>query len=216
MSSTISKDGLQLFQLYLGLTPSVTNTKDIDYVIFIAIDFKNKDNFKYGSSQKLNSQVGVAILDTQNLVSSPRTTISTSNFVTGFPSYCDRCTKRFHFGGTVTICQKDMCQNFETLISPKRNNVLVGHDFPNDLKILEFLKFDLCSSIIGIWDTQRIAAERRPHAPAKLRDILKQLRCPFDRLHNASDDVHFTLRALFLFATKIYPHGVVANSDIQN
>ena len=36
-----------------------------------------------------------------------------------------------------------MSQNLETLISRKRNNVLVGRDFPKDLKSLEYLEFDL-------------------------------------------------------------------------
>ena len=107
MTSTTSKNGLQLLQLYLRLTPTVTNTKDIDDVVFIAIDFENKDNFRYNSSQDPNCQVGVAILDTQNLVSSLRTSIFTFNFVTG----SSRCTKRFLSGETVTIRQKDVSKS---------------------------------------------------------------------------------------------------------
>lgn len=155
----------------------------------------------------------VAILDTKSLVSSPLTAISTFNFVTGSPSYCARNTKKFLFSETVTIPRQGISQNLEALISRTRNNVLVGHDFKHDLNVLQFLNFDLHSSIIGILDIQKIAAEIIPDVPAKLK-ILEGLRCPFKGLHNAGNDAYFTLRALLFFAIKSYSSGVVTNDHL--
>ena len=209
----MSKNDLQLLQMSIGFVPALTNSKDFDDVVFIAIDFENLRNIRQDSSQNLNAQVGVAILDTKTFVSSPQTAISTFNFVIGSPSYCLKTTKKFLFGRTVTIYRKDINQNIEALISRTRNNVLIGHGFENDLSILRFLKFDLHSSIVGIIDLQKIAAEIMPSVSVRLRHILEELLCPSEGLHNAGNDAYFTLRALLLLAIKSYPNRTAANND---
>lgn len=204
---------LQLLQLSLGFVPALTNSKDFDDVVLIAIDFENLRNIRKDSSQNLNCQAGVAILDTKSMVSSPQTAISAFNFVIGSPSYCRNTTKKFLFGETVTIHRKDINPNIEALISRARNNVLIGHGFENDLSILRFLKFDLHSSIVGIIDLQKIAAEIMPSVSVRLGHILEELLCPFEGLHNAGNDAYFTLRALLLLAIKSYPNRIAANND---
>lgn len=40
-----------------------------------------------------------------------------------------------------------------------------------------------------------------------LGNLLAQLQCPFDRLHNAGNDAHFTLRAALLMASRGLSHS---------
>ena len=83
----------------------------------------------------------------KNLVSSPRTAISTFNFLTGSPFYCAGNTKKFLFGEKSHDTSKEyISQILEALISRTGNNVVVGHD-----------------TIIGILNVQKIAAETIPH-----------------------------------------------------
>ncbi|KAL9609445.1 MAG: hypothetical protein Q9167_005800 [Letrouitia subvulpina] len=199
-----------------GFIPAFIGSKNINDVVFIAIDFEYLENVKQDPSQNLDTQVGVAILDTQNFVSSPRNAICTFNFVIGSPSYCAKNTRKFLFGKTVTIHRKDISQKLEALISRTRNNILVGQDFINDLRILQFLQFNLYSSIVGILDLQKVAAEIMPGVPLKLYNILEELSCPYGGLHNAGNDAYFTLRALLLLAIKSYPSSIAANNDHQS
>jgi len=81
---TISNNGLQLLQDFLGLTPHPSISDELRDVIFVAIDIENLGNIKQDSAQKLDSQVGIAILDTRILASSqPEKTILTCSFATG-------------------------------------------------------------------------------------------------------------------------------------
>jgi hypothetical protein len=73
-------------------------------VIFVAIDFENLGVIKQDSAQNLNSQVGIAILDTRILAfSQPEKTILTYSFATGSPRYCTATMKNFLFGKTTMI-----------------------------------------------------------------------------------------------------------------
>lgn len=112
---TISDNGLQLLQESLGLKP--LESQVVDKPVFITIDLEYLSNRKQDSSQNPNSQVGVAILDSRDLISSPpQTAISTYNFVTGSPSYCAAATKKYLFDKTITIHQRDILFNLESLI----------------------------------------------------------------------------------------------------
>ena len=205
---TISKNGLQLLQQCLGLEPS--ESQGLDKPVFISIDLEYLSNFKQDASQNLNSQVGVAILDSRDLISSPpRTAISKYNFVTGSPSYCAATAKKFLFGKTITIHQRDILSNLEPLVPRTRNIILVGHDIRNDLRVLQLLGFDLHTSIGGILDLGRIVSKILPNIPIALSNILSELRCPFQYLHTAGNDAYFTLRALLLLAIRDYPEEEV-------
>lgn len=210
---TISDNGLQLLQESLGLGPSESH--DLDKPIFVTIDLEYLSNLKQDSSQNLNSQVGVAILDIRDLVSSPpQTAISTYNFVTGSPSYCAATTKKYLFGKTTAIHQRNILSNLESLVPRSRNIILVGHDIRNDLQVLQLLDFNLHTSIGGILDVGRIASKRLPNIPIRLSSILSELRCPFQNLHTAGNDAYFTLRVLLLLAIRDYPEEEV-NSNHQ-
>ena len=204
---------LQSLQKHLGLINPPTDPY-INDVVFIAVDFEYTDNFSPGNRR---CQAGVAILDTRDLVSPFQTpSISTFNFEIGSTSYHNRCNNEFLFGKTVKIQKEDICHNLEALISRQRNNVLVGHAIQNELKILKILNFDLDLSIIGILDTQRLALQTRSDSPGRLRDLLRDLQCPYRHLHNAGNDAHFTLRALLLLAVRSYSDiNIVDNNAIR-
>lgn len=206
----ISKNGLQLLQQSLGLKPS--ESRGSDEIVFVAIDFEYLSNFEQDISQNLNSRVGIAILDTRDLISSPpQTAMSTYNFVTGSPSYCAATTKKYLFGETISIHQRDILFNLESLIPRTRNIVLLGHDVANDLKILQLLHFDLHTSIVGTLDTGRIVSTvlSLPNIPHTLSSILSELGCPFQNLHVAGNDAYFTLRVFLLLAIRSYTNEVV-------
>jgi DNA polymerase III epsilon subunit-like protein len=61
--------------------------------------------------------------------------------------------------------------------------------------------WNLLKSVINILDTFRIARELEVPA-SSLQDLLKVFQCPFDKLHCAGNDAHFTLRLLLLLAVK--------------
>ncbi len=205
---TISNNGLQLLQESLGLKPS--ESQFLDKPVFIAIDLEYLSNLKQDSSQNLNSQVGIAILDSRNLISSPpRTAISTYNFVTGSPSYCAATTRNYLFSKTIIIQQRDILSNLESLVPRTRNIILVGHDIRNDLQVLQLLDFNLHTSIRGILDLGKIASKLLPNIRITLSSILTELRCPFQNLHTAGNDAYFTLQALLLLAIRDCPEEKV-------
>ena len=143
--------------------------------------------------------------------SPPEDTISTYNFVTGSPSYCAAATKKFLFGKTITIHQRGILSNLESLIPRTRNIVLVGHGMGPDLKVLEFLQFDQRTSIVGILDTGKIASAvlTLPNIVSALSSIPSELQCPFQNLHVAGNDAYFTLRVLLSLAIRSYTGEVV-------
>ena len=109
-----------------------------------------------------------------------------------------------------------MRPNLEALVLRTRKNVLVGHDFRHDLNVLQVLKFDLNTSISGILDTQKIAAEMIPGVPLRLYNILEELRSPFRNLHNAGNDAYFTLQALVLLGIRSCSSGTLIRNDYQD
>ena len=192
---------LQLLQKYLGLTDLPIDSQ-INDVVFTAVDFEDIMNcFR----KRGKCQAGIAILDTRDFVSQVQTPgISTFNFVVGPAPYYKCCNRRFLFGKTLKIENKDIRQNLEALISRRRNNILVGHGTGRDLKILKHLSFELESSIVDILDTQKLAAQMLPNPRARLCEILTDLQCPFQCLRNAGNDANFTMRPLLLLEIRTY------------
>ncbi|CAD6564924.1 MAG: hypothetical protein ASARMPREDX12_004504 [Alectoria sarmentosa] len=173
---TASNSGLQLLQAFLGLTLEPSGSRVVDEVVFVAIDFEYLQNFEhYSRHQELNSQIGIAVLDSRILISSPpRGAISTCNFVTGSP-YCAATIRKFLFGETSTIYQQDILSTLGSLIPRRRNIVLVGHGFWHDLRVLKLLNFDLHTSIVGILDTGKIVSKMFPNVSITLGSILKAI-----------------------------------------
>jgi len=217
LAHTKVDSGLQLLRACLGLTSALPSNEHFNNVVLAAIDFENLEYMKQDHIQDLDSQVGVAILDPKDLTSSPsQATISPVNFVTGSPSYCAATSGKFVFGKTVAKSQRDVLSNLEALALRTRKIVLVGHDLNNELNVLQFLKFDLSTSILGTLDTQRIAAEMIPGVTLKLCNILEELQSPFRALYNAGNDAYFTLQALLLLRIRSYSSEILLPNDHQD
>lgn len=187
-------------QHVLGLATE-SNSSGLEDAVIIAIDFENINNIKEDLSFNLDCQAGFAILDTRSL-RSPHPAISTHNFATGSSRYCAQASKTFLFGRSITTSQKEILENIKFLFPPSRSFVLVGHDIRHDLRALEALGADFQDHIIGVLDTSWIAHEVLPFYAGSLGDLLAELECPFDKLHCAGNDAHFTLRALLLLVVK--------------
>ncbi len=89
-----AKAGSRPLQELFGLT-----TRSVYNVVFIAIDFENIANIQKDLSQNLDSEVGIAVLDTGDFHSmSSAKLISIYNFALGCSDYQERARKKFLFG----------------------------------------------------------------------------------------------------------------------
>lgn len=185
-------------QQLLGLT-----TSSVCNIVFIAIDFENIANIQRDLSQNLDSEVGLAILDTRDFDSVPSTKlISTYNFASGSSDYQERARKKFLFGESIAIIQNNMLKSVKSLVPPDRQVVFVGHDIQHDLRALDLLDFDFSTFNITTLDTQSVFAEVISHESLTLRRLLLTLGCPFTKLHCGGNDANFTLKALLLLAVR--------------
>lgn len=206
----ISKNGLLLLQQLLGLKP--LDSRGSDEIVFLSIDFEHLSNLKQDLSQNLNSQVGISILDTRHLLSSPpQDTISTYSFVTDRLLIVPLPRRNFCLVRRIRYISKISFSNLESLVPRTRNTVLIGHDVANDLEVLQLLHFDLHTSIVGILDTGKIvsAVLALPNMTHSLSTVLSELQCSFQNLHVAGNDAYFTLRVFLLLAIRSYPDEVV-------
>ncbi|KAF3183300.1 hypothetical protein TWF788_005690 [Orbilia oligospora] len=174
----------------LGLTKSshsalYENTRDD---LLITIDCENGFEFtkQDHALAKVNSQLGLAILDPKDLSNS--TSVST----------------RFIFGESYNLFtrKKDLAEKIDSIIPDSRNVILIGHGRRQDLKAFSSLNAKFLQ--YPFFDTQIIARNVLPvidenkKTNESLRDLLTCFNCPFDRLHCAGNDANFTLRLLLL------------------
>ena len=169
--------------------------------VFLAIDFEKLDNITKDSDLNAENQVGLAIFDPKNLNSSvlnPNRLIPTFNFASGSLKYCSTVSRKFLFGISKTIKREEMLTSINSLIPSASSIILVGHHIATDLQALRALDFDF-RPVIAVLDTLRIGHEVLQQT-GSLRDLLIKLECPFNMLHCAGNDAHFTLRVLLLLA----------------
>jgi len=156
----INKKGAQSLRECLGLPDDQSKNLSFKDVGLIAIGFESIVNLKGDVLMNLNSQVGIAVLDTKNFYFlGPQAAIRTHSFCTGAMSYCDKVSKKFLFGKSLSIRRKDMLKAIESLIPRSRNVVFVGHDIRNDLHALRLLDSEYPTLIVGILDTFNLARE---------------------------------------------------------
>lgn len=188
-----------------GLSRDSSRSSSLSDIVIIAIDFENIGSTESGFTQKENCQVGLAILDTKDLRKvSLSSLISTYSFATGSPSYLTKASNKFLFGESITIHPSDMVDHIESVIPQARDVVFVGHGTLNDLQALHALGFKFRAVLSGILDTFRVANEVFGFWAGSLGDLLGLLGCPYNSLHCAGNDAHFTLRALLLLAARGY------------
>ena len=206
---TVASDGLRLAREYLELPfpdspPGSTRDPSVP-VVFVSIDFENTSQF-VDSGPSVPIQLGVATLDTQDFPTlDPKDIISTFNFATGPPQsqYFKSAATKFLFGKTTQISYSDIVPKIKSYIPEARPTILIGHDIANDLRVLQYLHFDLPKSVIGIIDTMAVTSEVfSSKLRWSLRTVLEELQCTYDNLHSAGNDAHFTLRCLLLLVSK--------------
>lgn len=196
----ISRNNLQALLWVLGLSTPLPRCESV----LVGIDFENISNIKDDPVGR-DYQVGLAVLDLKHLASSatpPQKLISTYNFVTGSSKYCQKAKRKYLFGETLIVSHANMLANIQNCIPQKQYVYFVGHDIRHDLHALYKLKFKFEGSVFGVFDTMKIAGEVLPYFSLSLLELLLELGCPFDRLHNGGNDANFTLRALLLLAVR--------------
>lgn len=104
----IAKDGLQIALQILGLSDEPHSSYHDP--VLIAIDFEGISYIGKVSTRELDTQVGLAILDTRDVITLPRNkTISTYNFVTDSREYYHRARLKFLFGKPTHILTHKIC-----------------------------------------------------------------------------------------------------------
>lgn len=202
--TVVAKDGLAVLLVALGLSDRADAASRLDDPVLVAIDFENTTAF-LPESEISETQVGLAIMDTRalKLSVSPEHAISSHNFVSGPKRYQRKAISRFLFGSPKSTIKAQILSKIEESLPKGRNILLVGHGIRNELRILKGLGFDFQGlGISGCLDTFRITSEVLPYFALTLGELLKELDCPHDKLHNAGNDATFTLRALLLLAVR--------------
>lgn len=115
-------------------------------VVFVFTDFENMGQF-VTSDPNIPIQLGVANLDIQDFWFAvyPKDIISISNFA-------------FLFGDTAQISSTDIVPKIEACIPETRPMILIGHDVANELRVLQYLDFDLPKPVVAIIGTTAIAS----------------------------------------------------------
>jgi hypothetical protein len=173
--------------------------------IIVAIDFEGTQHILADKSLNRGVQVGLAILDTRDLTYPSTTTnncISIYNFVAGSAACHKKAKRQFLLGTTVRIALEDMRAAIEACMPRYRNIILVGYDVNNKLIALRNLHFDFQQLPMDVIDAQWVAKKVDGFPSLQLRRVLQELDCPYERLHCAGNDAHFTLRALLLLAAR--------------
>ncbi|ROW17571.1 hypothetical protein VPNG_00779 [Cytospora leucostoma] len=220
-------------QRYMGLrekvSPSAEKLTIIDVneaapflnegeVVFICVDVET-----YEKSPGLVTELGFAILDTQDLVGVPPgegaqnwfklirahhlrikeySYMKNTEFVMG-------CPDSFVFGTSEFVPIDKVLKAIEEIMSPKsptgelRKVVLVGHDVNQDIALLDSIDFDVYEmrNLLEVVDNQKLHQHRhRFYNGQGLSAVLAGLDIAYMYLHNAGNDAVYTLQSLLRLA----------------
>lgn len=153
--------------------------------------------------------IGISLLDTRELQASiqdadfPGGLIDSYQFTVGSSKYCQRASRKFMFGRSEAL---DICRirpRLQQLIGG-RPFALVLHGSSSDMKMLRNLDVDPATlGCVYVFDTNKVAQwVLQLHYRLGLEKLLERLEIPFDDLHAAGNDAHFSLRALLMLACK--------------
>ncbi|KAK6496756.1 hypothetical protein TWF481_001744 [Arthrobotrys musiformis] len=217
---------IRTLQAVLGLLDPLFFKSEIQDAVFITIDFENGDRIISNESlETINSQIGVAVLNTKEFFSSSLESddgydsdndIRSYNFSTGTEQSRYKASRRFLFGTSVSVNKENKYEilkyRMQLMIQSETKNIfLVGHDLTSDLRAFLNLYpgFEKKYPRYKILDTQRIAGDILPrlypglsqsNKNYSLRRVLTFFNCPFKQLHCAGNDANYTLRILLLLA----------------
>ncbi|KAK6863956.1 hypothetical protein PG995_000484, partial [Apiospora arundinis] len=213
----------------ISLPPPFKTEWDVRFVCIDveAHEFNNKDI----------TEVGIAILDTQDIVGiAPG--VSGMNWFTKIQAHHLRikevahlvnrrfvkgCPEYFDFGESEIVPGMNIVKRLESIVGTGDNNespiVLVGHDLAFDMKYLRDLGFNLWRSPLFLdeVDTQNMfqRVQRDPKS-RKLAVMCNELGTPGRNFHNAGNDAMYTLRAMVTMAVLRktgYPEIVSTTED---
>ncbi|KUJ22314.1 uncharacterized protein LY89DRAFT_293389 [Mollisia scopiformis] len=197
--------------------------------IFVAIDFEGCQNIENAFQTSIDSEFGVAYLDTRDLLhheeKDPSSFITTQEFATGSNSRFDKAVKNFRFGVAERVSIYDLGEKIRQCLNPqdaditneKRKVIIVRH-WRNEMRSVEALRIfshDLrcVHRILDISRTANELFERPPGCPIGLTKLSSDLSLPFrgEDFHTAGNDANCTLRVLLMLAVKsqenIIPEG---------
>lgn len=101
----VMKKGLPLLQHCLGLDLETPNSANAGKIVFVAIDFENQKVLRQAFDETpitQNFQLGIAILDTKDVISSSfysSNLITVRNYVSGSDTYRSKIPKKVRFRG---------------------------------------------------------------------------------------------------------------------
>jgi hypothetical protein len=171
--------------------------------VLVAIDFENTHTINSSLTVEPDFQAGIAILDPKKIKSKPiGKVLRTYNFAMGTTPYAEKATSKFHFGKTTSTSLSELANHLQNIIPLDQNVVFVGHGVMNDLHALRAIGFQFPTHLPAALDTSQVADEVFGGWSGSLRDLLKLLECPYNRLHCAGNDANFTLKALLLLVAK--------------
>ncbi|KUI65380.1 hypothetical protein VM1G_00749 [Cytospora mali] len=187
-------------------------------VVFICVDVET-----YEKSPRLVTELGFAILDTQDLVGLPpgdgaqhwfdlirarHLRIKEYSYMKN-TEYVMGCPESFVFGTSELVPLDKVLKVTKEIMSPKlpsgelRKVVLVGHDISQDIALLESIDFDVyeMSNLLEVVDNQKIHQHRhRFYNGQGLGAVLAGLDISYMFLHNAGNDAVYTLQSLLRLA----------------
>lgn len=188
----------------------------ISGITFMSIDFEYASN-----DRNLISDIGISTISTDDLKPSPnnqKTQIISRRWLPprkrrGRPK---RHLGLFLFGETTRIQKEDITDMLKEVISYRSTSgvpnkvVPIGHTIRQELDIMENYGIDLRDqdtfSIEAIFDIAAITKDlelpfdQRP----SLGTMLTYLGIPYQHLHNAGNDAHFTLKAFLMMAAMTF------------
>ncbi|KAK8055471.1 hypothetical protein PG993_000698 [Apiospora rasikravindrae] len=213
----------------ISMPPTFQTEWDVRFVC-IDVEAHEFDN-------KNITEIGIAILDTQDIVGLPPgeggkdwfgkiqahhlrikevAHLVNSRFVQGCPEY-------FDFGESEIIPRKYIVGRIEAIIGTGHKNespvVLVGHDIASDMNYLKGLGFNLWRSPLFIDEVDTKSMFQRVRRDPKVRKLAvmcNELGIPGRNFHNAGNDAMHTLRAMINMAVLRktgYPEIVSTTED---
>ncbi|KUJ18638.1 uncharacterized protein LY89DRAFT_780673 [Mollisia scopiformis] len=212
-------EAISLVRQALGLPSSKISDKkyNVKDAVFVSIDFENVQKLIQDPDEPyLKTQMGVCILDTQKISTSPADTVlQTYNFTTGL--WTDR-DDHFSFGHTELSTIRQLTSELENLIDRKRNIILLAHSISCELTILRKLGFDLDTGISAIIDTQQFMREIIPTEDGlvkTLESLLDSLDIKHKNLHVGGNDANFTMKALMLLVVSSFKDDLKKNNILD-
>ncbi|PHH71740.1 hypothetical protein CDD83_5108 [Cordyceps sp. RAO-2017] len=212
-------------QLHLGLRGEGAGGR----VVFVCMDLEALETAPHPVSE-----VGIAVLDTDDIRSAPPGEdgsawwpsikayhLRTAEYY-GMVNhrYVHGCPGAFDFGSSTFPRHNELVSAIKAILYPyiqeQRELLFVAHDAGQDVRYLSSIGFDVLelAGMQGQVDTMAVhQAWRNGNNGRSLRSVLCDLGIPSKNLHNAGNDAVYTMRAMIGLAVKPPPPEESSESD---